>query len=122
MGSKTPWHEGLSREELVERCEQFAKQSNRNNEAANRDWHQVDDLQKRICKADKRCAAHSYVQELELLCRDMYKALEKVAANLETLVGQPMRILTDESAEKTRRDLDCCKERMDALGLLEVEQ
>lgn len=60
-------------------------------------------------------------EQLEQLCRDLYMALDNVASNLETLVGQPMRILTDESAAKTRRDLDCYKERMDALGLLEGE-
>lgn len=62
------------------------------------------------------------IEQLEALCRDIYKALDNVAANLETLVGQPMRILTEESAAKTRRDLDCYKERMDALGLLELDE
>ena len=61
-------------------------------------------------------------EQLEHLCCDMYRALDKVAANIEALVGQPMRVLTDESVTKTRRDLNCYRDRMDALGLLEVDE
>ena len=137
MGNKTPWHEGWSREELIERCEQIAKQSNRNNEEANRAWFKVDDLQKRIHKANERCAAHSYVQELEQLCCDLYKALDKGATSLETFVGQPMRVLTDleelcrdlyaETFDKTYDELSThdrgeLYRRMVALGLIRIDE